>query len=292
MFLLALMSASNNMRAQDVKMDPRRLEEVEYMALRMPNDTMYDGMREQMGVEEFDAMMLKIEQNNTERDDFLRNTPGITPRLFYLLDREYNIKHGPFFISIMTAISMRSDLSSEDIEKIASQMNRILDVAREGNQSHNEIFLIGGVGILKKYPSSENEKIAIRVMTRSDDPSWFAGKLAAAGTLASIGTEKSLSSMEGAQKWAESNPEIDDSWTKNIVNPMRSYNRDFKRRLEGIRRVKSSTAGVENSKPDHDGSGRKIATDRYPNTIYWLFALLGCLGAIAAGIGFRRSRIT
>ena len=157
-FLLALMSPSNNIRAQDLKLDPVRLEEVKHMAHTMPDDTMYGGMREEMGDEKFDAMMMNIEQHKQEREDFVRNSPDITPYLFFLLDREYNINRDPFFASIMIAISKRNDLTSNDLNKITGEMNEILNIPPdEWNESRKEHFLIGGVLILKRFPSPQHD---------------------------------------------------------------------------------------------------------------------------------------
>ncbi|GAA5127529.1 hypothetical protein GCM10023212_32560 [Luteolibacter yonseiensis] len=259
------------------------------MAHTIPDDTMYLGLREEMGAEKYDAMKMRMEQEENERENFILHTPGITPYLMFLLNKEYESR-GTSFISIMVAISKRNDLGEVNLKKITDEMNRILATPSDKlNASRETTFLIGGVNILRKFPSPENEDLAIRVLTRTDRRSWRNGKLAAAETLAIMGTKRSLPHLEQAQKWAESNSEGDDYWN-NIVTEMTTYNRDLKRRMEGVRNDHTPAAHDGNSRPGH-GSSQPVAADgRVQEKLYWLLGLLGFLGLMAAVVRYRRSR--
>jgi hypothetical protein len=290
-FIFILLVLAFTMRAEDATLDPSRLEEVRHMAHTVPDDTVYyEGMREEMGAENYDAMRKAIKDKEEARDEFIRTAPDITPYLFFLLDKEYATRQTSF-VSIMTAISQRNDLTEAHLEKISSEMNRILEKPYDDmNHSDQEAFLIGGVGILRKFPSPRTEDLTIRVLTRSDEGSWVAGKLAAAHTLALMGTKKSLPYLEKAVDWTVAKKGKDDLEKEYYVSPMQSHHRNLKRRLEGAGPGGSSLASVDSSGSPRSGTAPADVSGHWRNSIYWFLALCGLLVSAVAAYAYRRSR--
>jgi hypothetical protein len=130
------------------------------------------------------------QEHERRRQEELRNTPGLKPYLFQLLN---HYKGDSMIERVLKALSLRNDLTKEDITRIAKDVESNLAKPIDYRDSTPRDYLRAALPILARDLTPENEALLIRALEWPLDTNV---NVAAASTLAESGIAKALPIMK------------------------------------------------------------------------------------------------
>jgi hypothetical protein len=93
----------------------------------------------------------------------------------------------------MSALPLRSDLTSDEQKIITDELERVMDITHQNGVSIDGLFVCPAILLLSHYPSHEHEALVLRFLEREDRQVHTL--LSAFQTLSAIGSQKSLEVM-------------------------------------------------------------------------------------------------
>ncbi len=124
---------------------------------------------------------------------------GIVPHLMRMLDFDSRIRPNDGVCFVLEALSLREDLSKDQLQQITAHMRELLKTQWSPQRSVDDGYLSWGALVLQNYPSPENEELALRLLERpTSDHDFILMRVNAARSLAKIGSAKGLPTAEKA----------------------------------------------------------------------------------------------
>jgi hypothetical protein len=161
-------------------LNQKKLDEVYALAFRVASDTPDDPDRETPEAE-------------AKRLEEIRTRPGITPYLFAILDVVYFKTPQDGFESILYAISLRRDLTSDEVAVLTDEMIKRLASPPARKYWWYDDFLASTAPLLAAHPAPGHEELAIRILQRPvEDIPFMRLRVNAAKALADMGCVRAL----------------------------------------------------------------------------------------------------